>query len=370
MTNTQDVEYITVPRAHYDDVLLLQTLFDISPNLLCIAGFDGYFRKINSAVPKLLGYTEEELLSRPINDFVYEDDKERTSEARKNLYKNEPLIHFENRYVKKNGEIVWLSWTSMPEENKQLIFGIAKNISGRKKLEKERSLLYENIAAVNKELKLFAQATSHDLRSPLNNILTIFNLLDVTTITNPATLQLIELLKSTTRQLHETLENYINDLIKKDTIAKKTEQVNLENTLHNVIKSIYSLIEESNATISTDFSAFDRIDFNKTYLESIFLNLLTNAIKYTKPERTPHIRVYTKYTNQKRQLIISDNGLGFDYEKVQDRVFGLYETFHDRPDSKGIGLYLVHSHVTAMGANIEVESKVNEGTTFTISFKN
>ena len=61
--------------------------------------------------------------------------------------------------------------------------------------------------------------------------------------------------------------------------------------------------------------------------------------------------------------------MGFDYEKVKDKVFGLYETFHNHPDSKGIGLYLVHSHVTAMGADIEVESKVNEGTTFTISFK-
>jgi PAS domain S-box-containing protein len=370
MANNQDAEFITVPKVHYDNVLLLQTLFDISPNLLCIAGYDGYFKRINPSVSKLLGYTEEELFSRPINDFVYEDDKERTSEARKNLHKNEPLLHFENRYVKKNGEIVWLSWTSMPEENKQLVFGIAKNISGRKKLEEERSLLYENIAAVNKELKLFAQATSHDLRSPLNNILTIFNLLDVTTITDPGTLQLIELLKSTTRQLRETLESYITDLIKKDTAAKKIEAFNLEKSLHNVIRSIYSLVEESNATISTDFSAFDRIDFNKTYLESVFLNLLTNAIKYKNPEQRPHIRVYTKHANQKRQLVISDNGLGFDYEKVKDKIFGLYETFHNHPDSKGIGLYLVHSHVTAMGANIEVESKVNEGTTFTITFKN
>jgi len=370
MANNQDAEFITVPKAHYDNVLLLQTLFDISPNLLCIAGYDGYFKRINPSVSKLLGYTEEELFSRPINDFVYEDDKERTSEARKNLHKNEPLLQFENRYVKKNGEIVWLSWTSMPEENKQLVFGIAKNISGRKKLEEERSLLYDNIAAVNKELKLFAQATSHDLRSPLNNILTIFNLLDVTTIKDPGTLQLIDLLKSTTRQLHQTLESYITDLIKKDTIAKKTEQFNIENTLHNVIRSIQLMIEESGAIISTDFSAFDCIEFNKTYLESIFLNLLTNAIKYKNPQRKPLICISTRYVNQKRQLIISDNGLGFDYENVKDKIFGLYETFHNNPDSKGIGLYLVHSHVTAMGANIAVESNINEGTIFTITFKN
>jgi signal transduction histidine kinase len=69
------------------------------------------------------------------------------------------------------------------------------------------------------------------------------------------------------------------------------------------------------------------------------------------------------------QLIFSDNGLGFDMDKVKDKIFGLYEKFHSNVDSNGIGLYLVYNHITSLGGRIAVESKINEGATFTISFK-
>ncbi len=89
----------------------LELFFQISADLLCIAGFDGYFKQNKSCRSKLLGYTNEELMSRPINDFVYDDDKEITGKVRSELKRGNPLFHFENRYVTKSGEIVWLSWT-------------------------------------------------------------------------------------------------------------------------------------------------------------------------------------------------------------------------------------------------------------------
>src|SRR4051812_24270434 len=89
-----------------------ELFFELSADLLCIAGYDGYFKKVNPAVSNLLGYTMEELHARPINDFVYEEDKEKTSVVRHELTKAKPLRNFENRYVTKSGEIVWLSWTS------------------------------------------------------------------------------------------------------------------------------------------------------------------------------------------------------------------------------------------------------------------
>jgi PAS domain S-box-containing protein len=111
-----------------------ENFFELSADLFCIAGFDGYFKRINPSVSKLLEYTNEELLSRPISYFIYHEDKKITADHRDDLLRNNPLLNFENRYLTKSGEIVWLSWTSMPIENDELVFAIAKNITHKKKI--------------------------------------------------------------------------------------------------------------------------------------------------------------------------------------------------------------------------------------------
>ncbi|WP_413669405.1 PAS domain S-box protein [Mucilaginibacter sp. Mucisp86] len=118
-----------------NEVFDLECFFRLSPDWLCVAGFDGYFKKINPAVSKTLGYTESELFAKPIDSFVHPEDRSITASKRESIKKNNPLYNFENRYVSKTGEIVWLSWTSMPIKNQQLVFAIAKNITEKKKLE-------------------------------------------------------------------------------------------------------------------------------------------------------------------------------------------------------------------------------------------
>lgn len=113
----------------------LEIFFESSPDLLCIAGFDGYFKKVNTAVSSVLGYSIEELLSRPIDSFVYSEDLEITIKSRKNVIGGDTLRHFDNRYVTKTGEVIWLSWTSVQIQGKELIFGVAKDITQRKKFE-------------------------------------------------------------------------------------------------------------------------------------------------------------------------------------------------------------------------------------------
>ena len=119
---------------NFDATYKLELFFELSPDLLCIAGYDGFFKRINPAVSRLLGYTNAELFSRPINDFVYHEDQNTTSTVRGELTKANPLFNFENRYLTKSGDIVWLSWTSLPAESYKLIFSIAKNITHKKTL--------------------------------------------------------------------------------------------------------------------------------------------------------------------------------------------------------------------------------------------
>jgi PAS domain S-box-containing protein len=118
-----------------DTIFDLEYFFDLSPDLLCIAGYDGYFKKINPAVSETLGYSNQELFASPINSFVHPDDQEVTSKNRETIKEDHPLVNFENRYITKSGETVWLSWTSMPVKRDQIVFAIAKIINHKKKIE-------------------------------------------------------------------------------------------------------------------------------------------------------------------------------------------------------------------------------------------
>ncbi|MDP2337924.1 MAG: PAS domain-containing sensor histidine kinase [Bacteroidota bacterium] len=352
-----------------DTTFRYDLFFELSPDLLCIAGFDGYFKKINPAVSNLLGYTMEELYARPINDFVFCADKRSTQKVRTELTKSISLFDFENRYVTKSGEIVWLSWTSLPVESDQLVFAVAKNITHKKRMEADRSTLLTNLTNTNNDLKQLTYTTSHDLRSPVNNLLAVLDLLDISKIDDEEATELLNMVKLSGEYLKETMDNYVDALSEKHNKLANLEEVDLNDSLKNVLKSINSLIETSKVTIHTDFSKLDKIKFNKAYMESVFLNLLTNAIKYARPDCLPVISIHAEKVDGRNQLTFADNGLGFDMEKVKDRIFGLHQKFHDYKDSKGIGLYLVHNHITSLAGKISVESKVNEGAKFTMSFK-
>jgi signal transduction histidine kinase len=176
-------------------------------------------------------------------------------------------------------------------------------------------------------------------------------------------------LKLTGENLKETLNNYVDVLSEKLDEKNEIEEVDLESTLHEVLQSINSSIQTAKATIHTDFSEVGTVSFNRSYLVSIFLNLITNAIKYARQDRAPVISIYTKKAADGPQLVVSDNGQGFDMEEAKGKLFQKNQTFHNHKDSKGIGLYLVYNHITSLGGTIDFYSKVNEGTTFTITFK-
>ncbi|MFC4872523.1 PAS domain S-box protein [Negadavirga shengliensis] len=347
----------------------LGLFFELSPDLLCIAGYDGFFKKVNPALSKLLGYTPQELYSRPINDFVFEEDSEITAKNRRNIINGTVLLNFENRYVTKSGDIIWLSWTSIPVERSKLVYAIAKNITHKKRLDDDRNRLITTLTKINKELKQLNYTTSHDLRAPVNNLLVIFELLDQIKIQDQDTLEFIHMLRLSTGKLKDTLDKYVDALSQKEYLQVEVEELDMEVHFDKVLDSIKLLLVSSKAKVNRDFSELKRVKFNKSYLESIFLNLLTNSIKYAQPGCLPEITVSSRKLDGVEQLIFTDNGMGFDLEKVKDRIFGFQQKFHGHTDSKGIGLYLVYNHITSLGGQISIQSKVNEGSRFVISFK-
>lgn len=347
----------------------LAPFFDLSHDLLCIAGFDGYFRKVNPAVCNTLGYSEEELLSKPINYFQHPDDKEITRRTREPILTGKPLTNFENRYITKKGDIVWFAWTSIPVNDEELIYAIAKNITHKKLQETERNQLLSELSKNNSRLTQLNYTTSHDLRAPVGNLISIFSLMDISNITDEQTRVFIGMLKRSADNLKETLDNYVDSLKSQDSRFIGLVEIKIMDVIDTIRLTIDSLIKDSNTTFQINLNAFDSVNFNPKYLESIFLNLITNSVKYAHPARDPVITINSRIEDGKKRLTFSDNGIGFDSEKQKENVFGLNQTFHENRDSKGIGLYLVYNHMTNLGGKITVDSVVDQGTTFELTFR-
>ncbi len=244
-----------------------------------------------------------------------------------------------------------------------------RDINLRKLEEEQRYALIEELMQSNADLKQFGFITSHNLRAPLTNLLSIVDLLDMNKIKDDSTKELLGAFKNATFQLNDTLNDLIKVLFIRENRFIALSQIDFETVASKNIHSLNALINSSDIKIDFDFSEAPTVLFDSNYLESILLNLMSNSIKFASPDRRLNIKMKSRKEGDFIILEFSDNGIGMDMERVKDRIFGLYQRFHDRPDSKGIGLYLIHSQVTALGGKIRVTSKVNEGTTFYITFK-
>ena len=145
--------------------------------------------------------------------------------------------------------------------------------------------------------------------------------------------------------------------------------IRFEEALEVVLASISSLINRENAKIVAEFQELKEIRYIPEYLESILLNLITNAIRYKQPGRKPVIFIQTYTENDKDYLEVSDNGMGIDLDEYGEKMFGMYKSFHpNNPEAKGIGLFITKNQVEALGGTISVSSTLDIGTTFKIKF--
>jgi K+-sensing histidine kinase KdpD len=173
-------------------------------------------------------------------------------------------------------------------------------------------------------------------------------------------------IKTISDSLNTTM-SHLDEIVKiQSEISKERKSISFENIFNNVILTLHANIVATNAKIESDFSNCPQISYIPAYLESIFLNLLTNALKYKHPDRAPHIKCYTLKEGNSISLIFEDNGMGIDLKRHGEDLFGMYKTFHVNKDAKGIGLFITRNQVEALGGNIQVESTVNAGTKFSI----
>ncbi|MFY7901055.1 MAG: PAS domain S-box protein, partial [Chitinophagaceae bacterium] len=348
----------------------LNKFFALSPDLLCIIGFDCEFKKVNKATCDILEYSEDELLYQVVDNFIHPDYLAAAKNARGELVKGNALVQFENVYVTKNKKNKCLSWTCIPLVEEGIIYAVAEDITEKKRMDEEKKQLIDELTRNNTELKQFSYITSHNMRAPLTNLISIVNLLNTDKIQDERTIKLLNGFKTSTYQLNETLNDLINVLIIKERTNYNLTEINIKLTFEKVVASIATLIHNANFDIIYNFDLAETIMFGEQYLESIFLNLVTNSIKYAHPSRKGIINIHSYVRNKHTYIVFSDNGIGIDMKKAKNKIFGFHQKFHNHPESKGIGLYIVHAQITALGGNIDVDSTENKGTTFTLTFKN
>ncbi len=165
-----------------------------------------------------------------------------------------------------------------------------------------------------------------------------------------------------------TLNTLIEALKVRSDNSRKKENILFDDVFRKTTEILGGEILKTNAVVTADFSKLPQISYDKIYLESIFLNLVGNAIKYSSKDRIPEVRIESDNYGGKIKLTITDNGLGINLKRHGDKIFGLNKVFHRHPDAKGVGLYMTKTQLEAMGGAITVMSKVNEGSTFTIIF--
>ena len=340
--------------------------------------------KINNSVPKVVfvnpaftqmtGFLPEDVVGKSPSIFMGRKSVAGEITKLSQALKFKKEFKFETINHKKNGEEYWVNFSMIPITNKDgehsHWISIQRDITTEKRQEKEKEQLIQELTQNNKDLKQFSYITSHNLRAPLSNLIGLLNLIEDIPVEHEELNEIINGFSKSTHLLNETINDLVKVVIIKDNPSIEKEEVSIKEVFENVFNQLSFLIGLHKPIIKIELKKLTLISMNKAYLESILLNLLTNAIKYRSPNRQLRINISSKEVGSNTILIFKDNGIGIDLVRNADKIFGLYQRFHNYPDSKGLGLYLVKSQVETMGGTIAVQSEVNKGTTFTLTFKN
>ncbi len=245
------------------------------------------------------------------------------------------------------------------------IRGIFQDVDGIKRKGMALQSSIDQLNDQNKRLQNFAYIVSHNLRSHTGNLKFMVNLFEESD-SDDERKEVFAHIKSISNSLTTTIE-HLNEIVKIHTEIDKDRQVlEFEEIFKTVMGALRNNIESTNAKIEYDFTKCPVISYIPAYLESILQNLLTNSLKYHHPDRRPEIFVRTVNDHNHIYMTFEDNGIGIDLERYGDKVFGMYKTFHQNSDAKGIGLFITRNQVESLGGSIKVDSTVNVGTKFTI----
>ncbi len=301
------------------------------------------------------------------------DDLHQFDKLFKDTLKKKDQYLFEHRIICTNGNIKHLSCIIGERDfdtNGSIcrIKGTIQDITDRKNAEIELNNSFNIVTEQNKRLLNFSYIVSHNLRSHTSNITSLLTLLEEEE-SREGKEQLMNHIRNVSDLLNETMIN-LNDVVSiQKNINLIVEPLPLRSYVDKAIEILSEQIVLKKAVVNNAIPKETIVTYNPAYLESIVLNFISNAIKYSHPERTPLVTISCSEKPGETILQIKDNGTGIDLEKYGHKLFGMYKTFHGNKDARGIGLFICKNQIETMGGKIEVESEIGEGTTFKIYIK-
>ena len=341
--------------------------FTISLDLLCVAGFDGYFKRLNPAWERTLGYTMEELMAESFLSFVHPEDQEATEAETAKLANGETTIRFDNRYRCKDGSYRWMRWTASPHVNDALIYATARDITEQVRLERELREAKEQAERANLVKGEFLSRMSHELRTPLNAILGFAQLLELDELAPDQTESVAQILRG-----GKHLLNLINEVLDLSRIESGRLSLSLEAVdLADVVKEAHDLMEPLAArrNIRLEWQATGIVEphvrGDRRRLAQVLLNLLGNAIKFNRDGGSVTVSC-EEAEGDRIRVSIRDTGYGIPAEHMEH----LFDPFNrlgaelGTVEGTGLGLALTKQLVEAMGGTIGVRSEQDEGSSF------
>lgn len=353
-------------------------LAERSSDLFVEVDFDMRFTMVNPAMERLLGYRCRELQGRAILDFIHPGDIEKTKITASAIIAESRGFaisgtdsNFENRYRHRDGSYRWLSWSWMVDTGRRHVYGLARDITERKKLEAAQKEAMERLSQSNRDLQNFASVASHDLREPLRMITGYLKLLEDS---------YPDALDEKGRKFikyacdgADRMRNLIEDLLSYSKLEHngiKPVRTTLNEAILNAQLNLKDAIERRRASVEIVFHTEAHVEGDRIRLVRLFQNLLSNAMKFQREGNRPEIRVRIESAaapdgTDGWRVSIRDNGIGIDPDH-RDLLFQLFQRLNPRDtyEGSGIGLAVCKRVVEMHGGRIWFDSEVGKGSTF------
>lgn len=361
--------------------LTFKTLVDSNPDLISILDHDYRHKFINQAYSQALEQPPSFFLGKRLEELGFSEATIETHLSHmKDAFEKGRKVEYESISYLPQGKriysntIIPLEFPTSQKGTTTELFFLSRDITHQKSQEVHlkkniRALkkLSDSLSQRNQKLQDYSEILSHNLRSPVGNLESLSRLLKTSKDQSEMNL-FSEKIYDLSHSLRKTVDD-LSDIIRNPEVGtKQNDLISFKEILGLVLESLSTEITDSQAEVQSEFALLPEIPYPRGYLQSIFYNLISNAIKYRAPERKPVIKLRTFIKGNHYQFICQDNGLGIDLARHGDKIFELYSTFHDLENSRGVGLHITKNQLEALGGSIRVESQVHQGSIFYVNF--
>ena len=345
---------------------------------MALVSLEGKCIDVNRTLCKILGYSADELRAKSFPEYTHPDDLDMDISLGKQLVEGtRESYSLEKRYRHKQGHYVWclLTLSMVTDSSQNPVFLVAQvqdlsilkgnmEILERQKNQLETAMV--DLESKVRQLEEFDQIVAHNLRGPASNIQMLIREMETATSALERTTY-FELLHASSENLIQILQELIEILEVRNSRSLPVERCYFAPIFEQIEQQFTKEISTTGAVIIYDLDQPD-VWFPKVYLESILHNLMSNALKFTRPSIPPEIRVHTFSQDDMIGLTILDNGVGIDLERHGSQLFKFRKIFNRGYNSKGVGLFLIRQQIESHGGTIDVESTPGRGTAFTVRF--